>query len=296
MAKKFNRYKVNASDVPDLMSNEQGNKPATSEDFQNFLKIAEKQMVDITEKQKNTIHEIITQAVTYDNYSLSATIKKSIYQHYAYSQYKAGKVSGLGEKPLSLDKGEVAEPEAIKLLSSLDGVEYTKNEELFKSPFFKGIPDVIVRDDKQKIIGIKDIKIPIDLPSFLERVDGDYLKDDAWEMRAYLDILGLQEGEICYCLVDLPESNRKKRLEEHKIRMELKGYSPNHIKKMLKQIEHSMVYDYIPQELRVRRFPVMRKGYFTNQMRKRVKVLRDRLAKLHDKFINPLTLVEIPEE
>lgn len=296
MTKKFNRYKVNASDVSDLMSYEQGYSPATEDDFQEFLKIAEKQMVDITERQVFRVNEIIRRGVQYDNHSLSSTGKKSIYQHYAYSQYKASKVSQLGEKPMSLDKGEIAEQDGIKLLSSLDGVEYTKNTELFSNPYFKGIPDILIRNENNKIIGIKDIKIPIDLPSFLERVDGDYLKDDAWEMRAYLDILKIPEGEICYCLVDLPESSRKKRLLEHKTRMEINGNDPVYIKKRLKQIERSMVYDYIPQELRIRRFSVTRKGYFTVNMHKRVKILRERLAQLHDKFINPLTLVEIPEQ
>lgn len=294
--KRFSTYKVNASDLSDLMSYEHGNDPATDDDFKEMLRISDKSMVDITEKQKSTIHQIVKQISSYDNNSLSSTTKKSIYQHYAYSQYKAGKVSQSGDKPLTLDKGEIAEPDAVKLLSTLDGVEYSKNTEVFQNKFFKGIPDILIKNENSNIVGVKEIKIPIDLPSYLERVDGDCLKDDAWELRAYLDILGISEGEICYCLVNLPEKNRKKKLDENKERMELSGYNTDYIKKRLKQIERSMIYDYIPNELKVTRFTVTRKNYFTSQAHKRVKLLRQRLTQLHEKFTNPLTLVEIPEQ
>lgn len=289
MSKKYYRYKVNASEIADLMSAEQGNRPVTEKDFNTFLRVIQKDLVDITPLQKNLISEVVFKTANYDSASVSGTFRKSLYEYYAFSRFGAGKVSLTGEKPIQFDKGEVAEPNAIDLLSKIDGVKYEKNNQLYSNKFFKGIPDVLIKEG-EKIIGIKDIKIPLDLPSFLERVDGDYLKDDAWEMRCYLDILNLKEGEICYCLVDLPESYRKRRLEEHKIRMELLGYEPASIRKRLKQIERSMIYDYVPENLRVRRFTVERKNYFTKQMHQKVKVVRERLQTLHDKFEIPIIL------
>lgn len=293
MSKKYYRYKVNASDVSDLMSAEQGNSPVSESDFEKFLSAVQKNMVDITELQKKLIRDVVYKTANYDSNSISLSIRKSIYEYYAYSRYGAGKVSLTGDKPIQFDKGEVAEPDAIQLLSRIDGVRYQKNETLHSNKFFKGIPDILIMEG-EKIVGVKDIKVPLDLPSFLERVDGDYLKDDAWEMRAYLDILGLQKGEICYCLVNLPPAYRKRRLDEHRIRMELLGYEQTRIKRRLKQIEKSMVYDYIPEEFRVRRFTVERKSWFTTQMRKRVSVIRDRLQLLHEKFENPVNL--LPKE
>lgn len=293
MSKKFYRYKVNCSDICDLMSPEQGNFPVTEKDFTDFLRIIKKDMVDITPTQKKLINDVIHKTVNYDAGSVSSTFKKALYEYYAYSQFNAGKVSLTGDKPIQFEKGEIAEPDAIQLLSKIDGVEYKKNDKLYSNKFFKGIPDILIMDG-DKIIGVKDVKIPLDLPNFLERVDGDYLREDAWEMRGYLDILGLSEGEICYCLVNLPAAYRKKRLDEHRTRMELLGYEPSRIKKRLKQIERSMVYDYIPEELRVKRFKVERKGYFTGQMRKRVGLIRSKLQLLHEKFEN--TLILTPKE
>jgi hypothetical protein len=286
---KFSRYKVNCSEISDLMGREQGNNPPTEKDLTEFLKIIQKDMVDISVNQKNLLLEVVKKTVDYDNYSLSASVKKSIYSHYAYSQYKVNKVSLSSEKPLQLDKGEIAEPDAIKLISSLDSKEYIKNTRLFNNKYFKGIPDIVLYDGDE-IIGVKDVKVAIDFPSFLERIDGDCLKDDAWEMRGYLDILGLKQGEICYCLVNMPEQFKKKRLTESRDRYILQGYTPEHIRRKLRQIEKSMVYDYIPEELRVRRFIVERKGFFTKQAHGRVVTLRKRLEQLHEKFTNPVTL------
>lgn len=273
------------------MSREQGNNPPTENDMNEFLKIIQKDMVDITERQRATVLEIVSKAVNYDNYSLSATSKKSIYQHYAYSQYGISKVSLTSDKPLQLDKGEVAEPDAIKLLSSIDGVEYVKNTTLYSNRFFKGIPDIVLFNG-DKIVGVKDVKVPLDFISFLERVDGDLLKDDAWEMRGYLDILDLKEGEVCYCLVDMPDQYKDKRLAEHQDRMLLQGFTKEHIRRRIRQISKSMMYDYIPDEFRIRKFPVHRKPYFTAQAHRKVKVLRAKLAQLHDKFTNAVPLLE----
>lgn len=209
--------------------------------------------------------------------------RKNIYKHYAYARFGASKVSKGGKTPIQLEKGEVAEPDAIRFLSKIDKVEYQKNEKLFQNAFFKGIPDIILYE-KEKIVGVKDIKVPTDLISFLERFDGDELIDDRWQMLAYLDILDLKTGEICYVLVDMPEEVRKARIKEAEDRYIAFGYTQDHIKKLLKNLERSMVYDYIPEEKRVVRFEITRQGYFTNQMHKRVKNVRERIKNLHEKF------------
>lgn len=292
--KKFNRYKVNASDLSALLGRDNDNLPATEKDLEEFLRIIDKDEVDISERQKITLHRVISRTSNYDPMSLSGTMKSELYKHYAYAMFGVGKVSLSNEKPLQLDKGEVAEPDAIKLISSLDGFQYEKNTTLYSNNFFKGIPDIVLlKNDKP--VTVKDIKVCLDLPSFLARVDGDCLRDDSWEMRAYLDILNIKEGEIIYCLVDMPDQYKKKRLKEHEDRLILMGFTYEHIKRRLKQIEKSMVYDYIPAEKRVRRFMVSRKSYFTKQARNKVKAVRDRLAKLHAKFENPVPLLETTE-
>lgn len=288
---KFNRYKVNCSEIADLMSREQGNNPPTEADYNEFFKILAKDFIYLTDIQKKKVQDIIRKAVDYEKYPLSNTAKKNVYKHYAYAQFKVSKISNGGKVPIQLDKGEVSEPSAIQLLSKIDGVEYVKNEKLITNKFFKGIPDIILYEG-DKIVGVKDIKVPVDLISFLERVDGDYLSDDRWEMLGYLDILGLKEGEICYCLVDMPQDVINQKLIEAKEKYISYGYTSQHIGKLLKNIEKSMVYDYIPEEKRVCRFTVSRQSYFTGQIHKRVKMIRERIGLLHEKFEKGLYLPE----
>lgn len=283
MSKKFDRYKVNCSDVADLMSREHGIYPPTEKQLDEFLRILQKDMVDITIPMKEKLQKFVLKTVNYSNHLTSLTFKKVMYEHYAYSQYGASRVSKTSKVPMQLEKGEVAEPNAIGLLSKIDGIEYIKNEKLLSNKFFKGIPDIILSEN-DKILGVKDVKTSFDLPSFLERVDGDSVTDDRWEMLAYLDILDLKEGEIVYCLVDMPEKMKELRLREHEERMISIGISKDHIKRRLKQIENSMVYDYVPDELRVKRFTVERKRHFTKQMHDRVKRVRQELYRLDLKF------------
>ena len=285
MSKRFSRYQVNASQLPELMSREHGNIPPTEKDLDEFLRILSKDMIDITERQKSLLQQFVTKTLNYDNYSLSGTIKKALYQHYSYIRYGIGKVSLGSAIPAQLEKGEVAEPAAIELLSKVDGIQYTKNVDLYHSTFFKGIPDIVLKEG-DKVVGVKDVKVSFDLPSFLERVDGDSLKDDRWEMIAYMDILNLKEGELCYCLVNMPDRMKEHKLKEYRERLVLLGISSDHIRRRLKTVEKSMIYDFLPPEKRIRRFTVARKGYFTTQARNRVRLVRELLGKLHDKFEN----------
>lgn len=292
--RKFNRYKPNCSEVGELMSNEKGFRMVTDSDWDEFRRILDKGPETITDRQSQTLRDHVVKTIDTENPPLGLVAKKNIYKHYAYARFGASRVSRGGKTPIQLDKGEVAEPDAIQLLSKIDGVEYRKNEEIFSNAYLRGIPDILLYEG-DKIVGIKEIKVPIDLLSFLERIDGDHLTDDRWELLAYLDVLGLKTGEICYVLVDMPKDVRDAKINEAKERYVSYGYTEDHIRKLVKNLEKSMVYDYIPEEKRVRRFTVNRQGYFTTQMHRRVKAVRDRLANLHEKFENGLFLLEKDE-
>lgn len=280
---KFSKYKVNCTDLPELMAREHGNERPSEKDTEEFFRILQKDEMDISDVMKAKIQKFVLSTVEYDRHSLSTSIKKILCKHYAYSQYGASKLSKGGQGIIHLEKGEAAEPDAIKLLSERDGVEYVKNEKMYSNRWLKGIPDIVITSG-DKVIGVKDVKIPLDLPSYMERFDGDVLKDDRWQMLAYLDVLGLQEGEVVYCLVDMPQYIIDARVEYYRTIWTEQGISPQNISKSIKQLEISMKYDYIPEELKIARFTVTRRGYFTKAVHERVKLVRDRLNSLHEKF------------
>lgn len=293
--KKFNRFKVNCGDLGELMGRPAGHKQPSPSNLEDFIKIMGKDKVYVTDKQKLFLQDYVLRVVELDDYPLSTTFKKSLHEHYAYARYGIGKVSNGGKTPVQLDKGEIGEAAAIEFLSKQDGISYVKNEELVENAFFKGRPDILLYENG-KVVGVKEIKVPLDFISFLERVDGDHLTADMWQMLAYLDVLGLKQGEICYILVDMPPEIIKTRLNDYKERYILNGYSPEHIKKLLKSIEKSMKCGYIPEHQRIQRFTVTRQGYFTTQMRKRVKFARVAMSNLHEKFEKGLLLREIYPE
>lgn len=265
------------------MAREQGVNPPTEKQFSDFLSILQKDIKDITVPMQEKLQRFVIKTVEYNDYPISIGFKRSLYEQYAYAMYGVNRVSNTRFVPLRLEKGEVAEPAAIALLSKIDGVEYVKNEKIFTNKYFKGIPDIVLEENGQ-IIGVKDTKVSFDLPTFLERVDNDSLKDDRWQMMAYMDVLGLKEGEIVYCLVDMPEQIKELRLREHEERMIDIGISKEHIKNRLKQIRNSMEYDYIPDELKIKRFKVERKPWFIRQIRDRVRLVRKELYDLDLKF------------
>ena len=294
--KKFNRYKVNASEVGDLMSNAEWYRLPSDDDFKEFHKIMNKNPYDVTENQIIWLQTYVSKTVDYEKHGapISTTAMSHVCRHYAYARFGASKLSKGGEMPLTFEKGDVAEPSAIKLLSAIDGVEYKKNEKLFSSLYFKGIPDIVLTEN-EKIVGVKDVKVPIDLVSFMEKVINGPSSDDKWEMRAYLEIFGLKEGEICYCLVNMPEEVQKRRIDAKKEQMISNGYSPERIAATVKIMKRSMNYDYIPKHQRVIRFIIGRQNYFTSQLRKRVKAIREKMQLLHEKFENPLILTKMEE-
>ena len=127
MNKKYSRYKVNASEVVELMSREQGVSKPSDEDLQEFFKILEKKEVDITDSQIDKLQKYVLRTTSYDSYPLSKTARKAIYKHYAYAEYGMSKVSNGGTTAIQLEKGSMGEPAAIELLNKLDNANYTKN-------------------------------------------------------------------------------------------------------------------------------------------------------------------------
>ena len=103
MSKKYSRYKVDASELGSLMSREQGNNPASEKDLIDFIHIINKDFIDITTRQKQTVLEIISKTVNYDPESLTMTIKKSMYEQYAFGQFGINKVSATNTKPFQLE-------------------------------------------------------------------------------------------------------------------------------------------------------------------------------------------------
>lgn len=280
----ISKLKINCASISPLISRPKGNNPPTDNEWKEFFQYVSREYQAISERQKYITREIVTKAINYSPERLSDTVRTELCKIYSYEVYGKSALNAGGTKPFTLDKGNLAEPDAIKLLSRLDGVEYTKNERLISNRWFKGIPDIMIGKYKKYVTGVKEIKTSYDLPAFLSLLNKPCDSDNIWQMTGYLDILQLEEGEICHCLVNMPESMieaERKRVEE---RCQSLNIEEAEIEKRLFQLKASMTYDEIPESMRIIRFTVTKDKVRVRMAHDRVKVARSWLKELHEAF------------
>lgn len=287
----ISKLKINCASISPLISRPKGNNPPTEKEWKEFFQYVSREYCDITERQKFITREIVSKAIDYDPEKLSDTVRAELCKIYSYEVYGKSALNAGGTKPFTLDKGNLAEPDAIKLLSRLDGVEYVKNQRLISNRWFKGIPDILIGKYKKYVTAVKEIKTSYDLPAFLSLLNKPCESDNIWQMTGYLDILQLDEGEICHCLVNMPESMIKDEEKRVADRCQKLNLEEAEVEKRLFQLKASMVYDEIPEELRVVRFTVTKDKVRIRMAHDRVKLARVWLKELHESFQKSINLV-----
>jgi len=100
-----------------------------------------------------------------------------------------------------ISKGLSLEDEAIdKAIELLDLPFTLKNEESYENEFFKGTPDLIIKDT------VFDIKCSWDeftFPLFENEIP---TKDYYYQLQVYMNLLGLKKAVLVYVLLDSPEN------------------------------------------------------------------------------------------
>ncbi len=109
-------------------------------------------------------------------------------------------VFGRSKKILSkyLDKGNAVEEKSISLYCNVTGNLFFKNDKRFRNEWITGEPDNI--DGK-----VRDIKSSWDFSTFPLHAQEIPTIDYEWQLITYMELTGLKEAELIYCLVDTPE-------------------------------------------------------------------------------------------
>ncbi len=291
----ISRLRINCASLGALTSSAQGNNPPSDKEWKDFFNYINREKDKLSDRMISEIKNVVYKQVSYDHNKLSDTVKKELCKIYAYEIYGKGSVNAGGTKPLTMDKGRLAEPDAIQMLSRLDGQEYVKNEKLIGNRWFKGIPDIINWKEKKVASLVKDIKVSYDLPSFLMLFNEPCDKGNSWQMTGYLDILQLDEGEICHCLVNMPEAMMQTEVDRVMNRCKEMDMEQTEIEMKLLELKMNMMYDEIPEELRVVRYKVTKNTIRLNEAKARVRLARKWLAELNNEFQKPLTLLNQQE-
>lgn len=290
-------FKINCSQIGSLMGTSRINRPPTEKEIKKLLDILGRDYGELSEPMKHTAHEILTKAIDYEPNRPTGKIQSAMILFYAYAMYGKSKVSQGNDSPHQLEKGIAGEPEAIRFLSKLDGVEYEKNEELFSNKWFKGVPDILVEKEGGKVTKIIDVKVSYDLPSFIMSKIKNETSDNIYEMMGYMDLLGCKSGEIVHILVDMPDkiaNFEEKRLRDRYKFLEL---DEDVITDRIGRVMNNMEYSCIPDELKYFRHPVTLNKLTMKAVKSRVTISKKWMKDIHTIFSqNLVTLPEITSD
>ncbi len=213
--------------------------------------------------------------------NLSATCQKELIKIYNREVY--GRVKDITTK--QMDKGILAEPESIQLLSLVEGEFFFKNEERLENDYFTGHPDLIL-NKSDGTLEIWDIKTSWEMDSFMPKLLEEPDKGYVAQLNAYYDLTGAQGGAIAYCLTSAPqqilEAEKRKLLFSMNVATE---YAPEYIEAS-KELEKLMIFEDIPPEQRVIIQKVPKNEELIQKMKDKVPVLRQWLKNFHEKHMN----------
>jgi hypothetical protein len=193
-------------------------------------------------------------------------------------QNEKGIVSDIKSK--YLDKGTFNEEEAITLISEVDGVMYSKNDERRYNDDHSGECDVFKDLVTKKVV--HDVKCSWNAETFMSATpDVNY----EWQGRIYMELWDADEFHLRYCLVDCPPHL----LQKEKDNAKYKYYSGDmtdaeldllekSMEPIYEQIERNLVYSNNPafnKEERVKTFIFYRDKVKMAEMKEAVKLARE---------------------
>lgn len=213
--------------------------------------------------------------------ALSVTCQKELIKIYNREVY--GRIKDITTK--QMDKGILAEPESIQLLSLVEGEFFFKNEERLENEWFTGHPDLIL-NKSDGTLEVWDIKSSWELDSFMPNLLEEPDKGYVAQLNCYYSLTGAQGGSIAYCLVSSPtqilEAEKRKLLYSMNVATE---FSPEYLEAAA-ELEKLMVFEDIPPTERVIVQKVPRDEELIEKMKAKVPIMRQWLKDFHQKHMN----------
>ena len=179
-----------------------------------------------------------------------------------------------------LEKGLFREEDAITLLTEVDGIFYTKNEERRCNKNHTGECDIYKEFPDKKIV--IDTKCSWDAETFM---NAESSSDYEWQLRVYMELWDADEGHLKFCLIDCPEHIVTKEKEyawrtyfHDSMNDEEQAELEQRMGPVYDQIERNLVYSTNPaftKEECVKTFIFYRDKSKMDEMAKRVEMARE---------------------
>ena len=208
---------------------------------------------------------------------LSTTTKK--YLHEIHKEVIFGKTTELQSKYLS--KGLQVEDDSIKLLNSITGKDFVKNEKQFNNDYLSGTPDIVGKE-------LIDIKSSWDFTTFPMHDTGLPNKDYYWQMQGYMTLTEKKDASVIYCLVDTPPNL----IQDEVRRLSWKLGMIEVPMELESEVYESLTYADVPSELRIKRFDVEYNDEDVQRLYERIEICREYLNDLSvglgERIVKPL--------
>ena len=236
-------FKIRCSQIGQIMGKLSGG--ITEKQAEELKKLQAKPLEGkgaITEKQKVTLQELLAKKDTAKGLPkgcktyLKGWVKEQIY----------GRRKEIKSK--YLDKGNQCEDEAISMLMTHYNLTYNeKNEVYYENDYMTGTPDLVYSDI------VYDTKCSFDMstfPLFEDDIDNDY----RWQLRGYMELLGISKAGLVYVLVNTPNH-----IVDQEIRSKTYGMvDDGAIEYMANKIRAYHNYDNIGMEYRLKKYDFQR--------------------------------------
>lgn len=174
---------------------------------------------------------------------LSETAKNYIIEAWIENTY--GRFTDISNK--FIEKGLAVEEDAITLYSEVTGDFYRKNINRYENDFVTGTPDIITPEGV-----VIDIKSSWNLLTYVKAGLSTLYE---YQLRSYMDMVGLDSAILAYCLVDTPEHLIL--AEAKRIAWQVKEDEMT-IEEIVEGLRKQMTFGDIPKENRVKTFQIKR--------------------------------------
>jgi hypothetical protein len=278
----FGNFKVRCSAIGKILTTSKENPCLTEKQAIRLDELQAKPT--ITEKQQAELAELLVKKENSTKVILSDTCIEYLMEAYALFVY--GKKSVTKELDIEYyEKGKLMEEESITLLSLVEKMYYEKNDERVENEFLSGEPDLFVGAHIMKAERITDIKSVWDYPGFLKRTVKGLDAHHDEQVKGYMDITGAKQGEVAYCLVNMPDTIQNDYRRKLMYRMNVATEEAPEFLRAAAELTNSMVFDNIPMNLRVYKVVVPPFNDFErSRVYERVKHCREWLNAYHIEY------------
>lgn len=287
--KRWDDFKVPCSAIQDVMSRPKPCRNLTVRQRSDYEKL--KSATDLSEKDQQKLDHLLAKMAYYEDPVLSQSAIKFLVKRYAWEKYHR-RTASTGKFRSPVAKGNQLEDEAIEMISRVDGIAYSKQEDFASNEYLIGHCDVLCVDHN-KIIDIKTAwSINNFMPHHVNKLERKY-----WmQMQGYMELYGMDNAEVCQVLLNTPphliERERAKYTEKYVFgEIDREKYDEE-----MEKLDLAFGYGKIPERRRIITYHIKRCPEVIQKIYKRVERCRVWLNEFERIHVNNKKIITLTEQ